>query len=197
MAITIDWVNKVVHSDASITDAVAFHLVLRDREDDVDGIIHDVIHTYKEIDLGSGAKFPAVAFINGYTLEFPIGNFEMRGGNINAPINPVAGAFVKQTQSAAYAVTSVGAGGATPADIADAVRTNLTPELAKVSTTDAATTMALKILRNKTVTNPVTGVMTVYDDDGVTVLLSAVMHEDIAQAQTYRGQGAEVRGRLA
>lgn len=126
MALTIDWSSKVVHSDASITDVVAFHLSLRDREDDVDGIIHDVIHTYKEIDLGSGAKFPAVAFINGWTLQFPAGNYEIRGGNVVATVNPVAGAFVKQTQSAAYAVTSVGAGGATPADIADAVWANVT-----------------------------------------------------------------------
>ena len=121
MALTIDWLSKIVHSDASITDIVAFHLALRDREDDVDGIIYDVIHTYKEIDLGSGAKFPAVAFINGWTLQFPAGNYEIRGGNVAATINPVAGCYVKQTQSAAYAATSIGAGGATPTDIATEV----------------------------------------------------------------------------
>jgi len=121
MALTIDWANLIVHSDASITDVVAFHAALREREDDVDGIIYPVIHTYKEIDLGGGAVFPAVAFINGWTLQFPAGNYEIRGGNVNATINPVAGVYVKQTQSAAYAVTSIGAGGATPADIATEV----------------------------------------------------------------------------
>jgi hypothetical protein len=120
MALSYDWDNRIVHSTASITDVVAFHAALRDAEDSVEGVIVPTIHTYKEIDLG-GAVFPAVAFVNGWTLQFPAGNYEIRGGNINATINPVAGVFVKQTQSAAYAVTSIGAGGATPADIADAV----------------------------------------------------------------------------
>jgi hypothetical protein len=52
------------------------------------------------------------------------------------------------------------------------------------------------ILRNKTVTDSVTGIMTVYADDGTTPYLTAQLHEDVAQTQTYRGQGAEVRGRL-
>lgn len=53
-----------------------------------------------------------------------------------------------------------------------------------------------KILRNKTVTDPATGVMTVYDDDGTTPLFTAQLHEDVGETQTYRGQGAEVRGKL-
>ena len=121
MALTADFASRVITSDASITDVVAFHLALRDIEDDSAAMIHPVIHTYKEIDLGSGAKFPAVAFINGWTLQFPAGNFEIRGGNVAATINPVAGCYVKYTASGAYAVTSIGAGGATPEDIAAAV----------------------------------------------------------------------------
>ncbi len=120
MALTPDFANRIIHSDASITDVVAFHLALRDIEDSEAAIIHPIVHQYKEIDL-DGAIFPAVAFINGWTLQFPAGNWSIRGGNVKATINPVAGAFVKQTQSAAYAVTSIGAGGATPTDIADAV----------------------------------------------------------------------------
>lgn len=125
MAITVDFGNLIVHSDASITDVVAFHAVLRDIEDDAAAVIYPQIHTYKEIQLGGGAKFPAVAFVNGWTLQFPAGNFEIRGGNVNATINPVAGAYVLLTQSAAYAVTSIGAGGATPEDIADEVMSRL------------------------------------------------------------------------
>ena len=121
MALTADFSGRIITSDASITDVVAFHLALRDIEDDSAAMIHPVIHTYKEIDLGSGAKFPAVAFINGWTLQFPAGNFEIRGGNVAATINPVSGCYVKYTASGAYAVTSIGAGGATPEDIAAAV----------------------------------------------------------------------------
>lgn len=53
-----------------------------------------------------------------------------------------------------------------------------------------------KLARNKTVTDPSTGVMTVYDDDGTTVLFTANLFEDAAGSQAYRGQGAEVRERL-
>ena len=56
--------------------------------------------------------------------------------------------------------------------------------------------IAAKILRNKTVTNPDTGQMVVYDDDGVTPLFVADLFENVAETQPYRGQGAEVRGRL-
>ena len=133
MALTADFTNKIITSDASITDVVAFHMALRDIEDDVLGMINPVMHTYKEVDLGSGAKFPAVAFINGWTLQFPAGNWEIKGGNVAATINPVANCYVKYTASAAYAVTSIGAGGATPTDIATAVRTELAAELARIT----------------------------------------------------------------
>ena len=53
-----------------------------------------------------------------------------------------------------------------------------------------------KILRNKTVTDPATGIMTIYDTDDVTVLHVAQLYEDEGELQTYRGQGAEVRERL-
>ena len=53
-----------------------------------------------------------------------------------------------------------------------------------------------KIMRNKMVTDPNTGIMTVYDDDGVTVLLSCNIYEDTSLAQAYRGRGMEVRERL-
>jgi len=49
---------------------------------------------------------------------------------------------------------------------------------------------------NKTITDPVTGVMTVLADDDATPLLTAQMYEDVAQVRTYRGLGAEVRDRL-
>lgn len=51
------------------------------------------------------------------------------------------------------------------------------------------------ILRNKTITNPITGVMEVYDNDGG-LLVSAKLYEDAAGTQDYRGKGAERRERL-
>lgn len=54
-----------------------------------------------------------------------------------------------------------------------------------------------KIARNKMVTDPATGVLTIYDDDGVTPLLTASIYKDADGAVPYNGTGAERRERLA
>ncbi len=53
-----------------------------------------------------------------------------------------------------------------------------------------------KVLRNKTETNPVTGVMTVYDDDGISVLFTANIWENIAGTDPYAGNAVNRRERL-
>lgn len=121
MAFTVDWDNKVVNSSASITDLPATRAALRALEDSAAGVLHDPIIDYKEVAIGGGAVFPTIAFVNGYTLKFPApGNYTIGGGNLSATVVPVAGVYVERTQSAAYAVTSVG-GGVTPEQVAAAV----------------------------------------------------------------------------
>lgn len=122
MAITIDWTNKLVLSTASITDIVAFKDELRDLEDSDEGMLHDPIIAYKKVDLGGGAYFHDVPFINGYQLKFPnAGNYTVIG-NIGATIVPVAGVFVDRTKAAAFAtVAGTGGGGVSAADIAAAI----------------------------------------------------------------------------
>ena len=63
---------------------------------------------------------------------------------------------------------------------------------------DAITKIALieKISRNRLETDPATGILTLYDDDNSTVILTGPLFEDVAAAQDYRGQGAERRNRL-
>jgi len=53
-----------------------------------------------------------------------------------------------------------------------------------------------KVLRNKMVTNPATGDIIVYEDDGTTPFLSASLFEDADATQPYRGEGADRRERL-
>ena len=54
-----------------------------------------------------------------------------------------------------------------------------------------------KLMTNKKVTDPVTGILTVYDDDGVTVLLTANIYEDAAGTQSYRSRGLERQEKLS
>jgi hypothetical protein len=58
-----------------------------------------------------------------------------------------------------------------------------------------ALTLAHAILRNRTVTDPVAGTFTVYDDNDV-VLLTGDLWADAAGATPYDGNGAERRDRL-
>lgn len=121
MTITIDWANKLVLSDASITDIVVFKETIREFEDDAEGLLHDPIIAYKKVDLGGGAFFHDVPFVNGYQLKFPTpGNYTVVG-NIGAAIVPVAGVFVDRTKAAAFATTSSGGSGPSAGDIAAAV----------------------------------------------------------------------------
>lgn len=53
-----------------------------------------------------------------------------------------------------------------------------------------------KLLTNRMVTDPTTGVMTIYDDDDVTPAYEGDIFEDTAEAQPYRGRGIEERKRL-
>lgn len=120
MSITVDWANKLVLSTASITDIVAFKDTIRDLEDDAIGMLYDPIITYKRLDLGGGAYFHGVDFVNGYQLKFPNAGSYTVIGNIGATIVPVAGVFVDRTKSAAFA-TVAGTGGSigpTAAEIA-------------------------------------------------------------------------------
>ena len=125
MTLTVDWGNRVVLSTGSIPDIVAFKQALRGLEDSDVGLLYPPIITYKRLDLGSGAYFHAVDFVNSYQLMFPNAGSYYIIGNIGATIVPVAGVFVDRTKAAAFTSLSGGGGGATVAEI----REELSPEL--------------------------------------------------------------------
>ena len=62
---------------------------------------------------------------------------------------------------------------------------------------DASSAADLSLIRmimtNKLVTDPTAGTMTIYADDGTTILRQWYIWEDVAESQAYRGQGIEVR----
>ena len=124
MALTVNWATKVIDSSTSITDLPAFHLELRDLEDDATGAIYPVTHSWKALDLG-GAFFYGLELLNGYQLRFPTpGNYTIVG-NLGGTVVPVAGVYVERKTSAAYTTTSIGGSGPTAAEIAAAVLASL------------------------------------------------------------------------
>jgi hypothetical protein len=66
-----------------------------------------------------------------------------------------------------------------------------------LNASNVTTAIIEKLLRNKSITDPDTGIMTVYEADGTTPFLTAQIYEDVAALQAYRGQGIEHRDRLA
>lgn len=74
------------------------------------------------------------------------------------------------------------------------VGASISADIAAAKTDTAATltaaTLARKLLKNRTETNPATGVMTVYDDDGTTPLYTANLYTDVAGATLYAGTAA-------
>jgi hypothetical protein len=60
------------------------------------------------------------------------------------------------------------------------------------------TVISRKLLQNRTHTDPVTGIMTVFDDDDSTPFMTADLFENVDDSPQirYRGQGAERRNRL-
>ncbi len=131
MALSFDTANLVIESTASITDLPAFHASVRDWEDSAVAAIWPVTHTWKALDLG-GAYMYQATLINGWRLKFPNpGNYTING-NLNATIIPVSDVYVERKTSAAYVTTAIGGSGPSAADIAAAVRADLSSELARI-----------------------------------------------------------------
>lgn len=81
----------------------------------------------------------------------------------------------------------------------------LSPEAIAVSVraammdTELSVDLVRKLLQNRTHTDPETGLMTVYDDDDETPLLTAHLYEDVAGTEPYATHSARIdrRDRLA
>jgi hypothetical protein len=53
-----------------------------------------------------------------------------------------------------------------------------------------------KLHTNRLITDPGTGILTIYDDDDIAVLFSGNIYEDALAAQLYQGRGLERRNKL-
>lgn len=140
------------------------------------------------IDPGAGTEIPLYAFLtNGWrvrpqeashTLAVTGGVLLVDGGG--DPFVSTLGSFVVRVnyQQPVQAITVASGSGLS-------------------ATQDERLARIEKFLRNKQVTDAATGKMTVFDDDGSTVLAEGDLFEDAAGTQPYQGQGAERRERLA
>jgi hypothetical protein len=140
------------------------------------------IGAYPTIDMGGSGQdmiirnySGGIAIVNGSGVSDAV-SIDMLSGRV------VFDATITDGSYTVRGLADVTLGGAT-ADITD-------------STINALNAAISKVLRNKTITDPVTGVMTVYDDDDVTILFQGNVYEDHLGVTAYKGAGAERRDRL-
>jgi len=163
--------------------------------------LDEIYSEWKEwVKIGDNAKHPqAFRQVGGDPLTatsslgttfFLLNSWKMRPAEEDHQLTVVGNLFTDPEGESPY-VTTVGS-----------FTVNINSEVSAIFQVDSLgaielnSELARKFQQNRLETDPVTGVMTLYDDDDVTVLLSGQLYEDVAALQTYRGQGAERRNKL-
>ncbi len=163
----------------------------------------DLVEIYSEwkefVKIGDNAKHAqAFRFVGGDPLTgsaslgttyFLINGWRIRPAELNHKLTVVGNLFTDPSGFSSY-VDTLGA-----FTVNTETRVSALTEVAQLGTVTADTVLARKILQNRLETDPVTGIMTLYDDDD-TVFLTCPLSEDVGASQSYRGQGAERRNRL-
>lgn len=195
MAITIDYATKIIFvPQADLTlisgtlyelDVDVFRKALNDIADSEEGMWADTTHIHNTEVTVAGTTFArTVEIINGYSVEFENGTYSVRLTGANNNLFDVENGILVQNSVQIIAANSAGL------ITTEGAPAGLDP------TQDARLILMEKILRNKFITDPVTGVATVFDDDDTTPLITSPLFEDAAGQQSYRGKGAERRERF-
>jgi len=199
MAITVDWITKVVSiPQADLTfisgtlyeaDTDAIRLSLKAIEASPEGMPFDDIHLHNtEVTVAGTTFFRTIEIINGYSIEFtPDSQWSVRLAGSNNNLFDVENNILVQNQVQVIAQNS--AGGIVVETGVSGLTVGESLQLAEIEN-------VRKLLRNRMETNPTTGVLTVYDDDDIAILYSGNIYEDVLASQLYRGQGLERRNRL-
>lgn len=222
MAISIDWGTKVItvtQTDTDILtlvsgtlyemDTLAFQTELKDLEDSEEGMAFPDTHRQALENTISGVTYVrAINIINGYSITFsPNSQWTvLMDGASNNNFHDVGAGVLNQNQVQVIPQNSAGntiteAATQSTIDAISASITSISGDIATIQTdigtlqVDMAT--AAKIMRNKKVTDEATGVLTVYEDNGVDVFLQANLYESSDTSQAYRGRGMQRQERLA
>ena len=215
MAISIDWATKVISvPQADLThisgtlyelDTDAFRLELKDLEDDEVGKPFLDTHRHNTAVTVAGTTFArTVEIINGYSITFEDGQYTVKLVGSNNNIFDVENGILNQNQVQIIAGNSAGlivsetTSGLTIEESTqlDEIHSTLPGIESDIDTLQVDTELVHKILRNKLVTDPDTGMLTIYDDDGVSILYQGQIWEDVAKTIAYRSQGIKVREKL-
>ena len=191
MAITVDWLNRIIlvlRLDMAVVQAVperraldlnAFRLELKEIEGSEEGMPFVDMHRHNTPVVLAGVTYArSVEIINNFTVEFEDGQYGVVATGANSNVFDV----VIDNQVAFLGNNSAG--------LIETAVSGLTAGEA------LSLELILKMIRNRRETNPGTGKQRIYDDDSVTVLIEGDLFEDVAGLQPYRGQGADRADRM-
>ena len=210
MAYSVNWTTGEISipvSDLTLISGTEYRLPMSDFLTGIrnvewgfnEGLSYDQILEHTDPKTLSGVNYAAFDVINSpytITLDPSATKVTLEGSNNNLiDVLNINGVSVISSNSAGLVVTA-GGGSLTAADVWNYALENIAGTNTiggflkdKILTQD-------KLLKNKTETNPVTGVMTVYDDDNTTVLFTANIWENIAGTTPYAGNAVNRRDRL-
>jgi len=193
MALSVNWTTRVItvpQADLTFVETSAggldiyeldintFRLELQALLDDEGMPFPDTHQHNTEVTISGITLARVIEIINGYTIEFEDGLYGVNLVGANSNLGDVAIPNLVNIRSNNSAGLVVIPGGGLDAG------------------QDARLVLMEKILRNLLITDPVTGIMTLYDDDSVTPLLSSEIYESTDPSIPYRGQGTQRRERM-
>lgn len=186
MAISINWATKVIFVPKSYLTALGgeryrldvnqFRLDLKDIEDGDEGMAFDDTHSHATEATLSGVTYARqVQIINGYTVEFENGTYQVEcvGANHNIGDVKVVNSVSLIVGNSAGLITVVSGSGVTPADIEAIADKILSRSLAGGADGGRTVRDALRALRNR---SGIAGeVLTVYAEDDATPAWTAAV----------------------
>lgn len=193
MALSINPATKVVtipKTDLTLVtgtlyelDTNQFRLDLIALLDDEDYIwMIDAFSHNTEVTIAGTTFARTIEIINGWSVTFEDGTYSVRLAGSNNNIFDVENSILNQNQVQIISQNSAGLITVSSGSGLDAGQ-------------DATLTLIAKLLRNKIETDPVTGVMTVYDDDD-SVLLTGNIWENVAGTTAYDGNAINRKDRF-
>lgn len=206
MSYSVNWISKVISipsSDLELVSGTRYRLVMSDFLSEIrrlesepsQGLWAEQILSHTNAQTLAGVTFaPSDEVVNGYTIQFTgvATRVDLAGSNNNLiDVLIATGVSVVPSNSAGLQLVATNGNAYSLSEIGEAVWANMTAQ-----SLVERQILATKILRNKMVTDPVSGEQVIYDDDGITVLLRGDLYEGTGTGQKYRGQGAERRERL-
>ena len=135
--------------------------------------------------------------VTGDTTGIATGTAHLRGVKYSGGTAAGAATNLAHAMARGYINATLSIGSRPTADdVAQAVWGSLTTINQESGSMATLLRLLLALGRNKMVTDPVGGTITVYADDDSTVLLQADLWEDAAGTSPYAGSGAERRDRM-